>query len=243
MSTTAVVLIVESSRGRGEALRAALEEPHHIVEVARLDEARSAAGQFQPSPDLILSDLRGTDGKALALYRRLRADPVLEGTPVLLLVPSEATSGEADGPGGAEPPLPESVGPEDVRRLVGHHLAVEGVSPGPPLVPDAPLPEVVAAVVEARLGDPTFTAEDLAAALDLSRRQLTRRMKEEMEATPAAYIRARRLDRAKGLLAGGLTTVKQVATAVGFASASAFAKAFREHAGVPPSTYAERHAE
>lgn len=77
--------------------------------------------------------------------------------------------------------------------------------------------------------------------MGLSRRQLTRRMKAAMGPTPAAFIRTRRLNRAKELLAAGPETVKQVARAVGFASASAFAKAFRGHAGIPPSVYAKRH--
>lgn len=241
MSTTAVVLIVEMSPDRREALRETLEAPHRVLETARLKEAGSPEEPPLPLPDLILSDLRTTDRKALALLRRLRADPALEATPVLLLVPSEAKSDEGDDPGGAAPLLPESVGLQTLRRVVGHHLVAEGFSHGPPLVPDAPLPEAVEAVVEARLGDPAFTVEQLAGAMDLSRRQLTRRMKDTMGTTPAAYIRTRRLRRAEELLASGPETVKEVAAAVGFASPSAFSKAFREAVGEAPSTYAERH--
>ena len=249
MSTPAVVLIVEKSRAVRDALREYLEGPYRILEADRLCGARSppggsdARGKTAPSPDLILSDLRATDQQAPALYRRLEADPALDAVPVLLLVPP---AGKGDPPGDADGPrrvLPDAISPQALRRLVGHHLALERGAPGPPVVPEASLPETVEAVVETRLGDPTFTVGELAEAVGLSRRQLTRRMKEALGTTPAAYVRACRLDRAKELLAAGPDTITAVAAAVGFASPSAFSKAFRQATGCAPSTYAKRHGE
>ena len=229
--STAVVLIVEKDREIRRVLREGVEGPYEVLEATSLREAREKV-ETPPCPDLVLSDLRATDpGQGLALCRRLWADPSLDARPVLLVVP----------PDRAGALFAEIGGPQALRRVVGHHLAAEGCVPGAPLVPDAPLAEKVEAVVEARLGDPTFTAGDLAETVDLSARQLTRRMKEDMGATPAAYIRTRRLGRAKELLDAGPETVKKVAGAVGFSSPSAFAKAFREHVGIPPSAYAERH--
>jgi AraC-like DNA-binding protein len=138
--------------------------------------------------------------------------------------------------------FPDAISPQELRRLVDHHLALEECPPGPLAAPEAPLPETIEAVVSARLGDPDFTVGTLAEAVDISRRQLTRRMKDTFDDTPAAYIRARRIERAEKLLADGPETIAGVAAAVGFASPSAFSKAFREATGCSPSTYAERHA-
>ncbi len=242
MSTAPVVLIVEESRAIRDTVREQLEGACRILEADRLREAQWGPEETAPRPDLILSDLRATDQQARALYRRLRGDPALEATPVLLLVPpaEEAPTTDAEE---TRPVLPPSLGPEDLRRLVGHHLAAVGAAPGLPAIPEAPLPERIEAVVEARLGGQGFTAGELAEAVGLSRRQLTRRMKDAMGTTPAAYIRARRIEQAEELLADGPETIAGVAEAVGFASPSAFSKAFREHAGAPPSVYAERHAE
>ncbi|MFB6273689.1 MAG: helix-turn-helix domain-containing protein [Salinibacter sp.] len=242
MSDTAVVLIIEERPQLGDRLRAQLKGPCHILEATRLGEARAQLQAGGDPPELVLSDLRATDRTGLTLYRRLRADPFLEATPVLLVAPAappEDTESGAD-PG---PVLPEAVETQVLRRLVGHHLAVEGDSPGPPVSPEASLSETIETVVETRLGEPDFTVEELADAVGPSRRQLTRRMKEAFDATPAAYVRARRLDRAKVLLAAGFDTITAVAEAVGFASPSAFSKAFREATGCAPSTYAERHGE
>ena len=64
-------------------------------------------------------------------------------------------------------------------------------------------------------------------ALVLSRRHLTRRMNEAFGTVPAAYVRARSLERAKSLPADDPPSIAAVAEAVGFQSASAFTNAFR----------------
>ncbi len=243
MSTPPVVLIVEESPAVREALRERLNGPYRILEADRLSEAQLRLKETASCPDLILSDLRAADQQALALYRRVRGDPALEATPVLLLVPPAEEGAPATDAEGARRVVPDAISPQKLRRLVGHHLAAEGRLPGPPVVPEAPLTETIETVVKTRLGDPDFTVETLAEAVDLSRRQLTRRMKDVFDATPAAYVRARRVDRAKTLLAAGPDTIAAVAEAVGFASPSAFSKAFREATGCSPSTYAERNAE
>jgi transcriptional regulator GlxA family with amidase domain len=97
-------------------------------------------------------------------------------------------------------------------------------------------------VVERQLHDPSFTVADLADAMDLSRRHLTRRLRGEADTTPAALIRARRIERAKCQLEKNPDTVREVGAAVGFQSASHFSQTFREEVGCPPTVYRDRHA-
>ena len=98
-------------------------------------------------------------------------------------------------------------------------------------------------LIERNLDASQFAVEDLAGALGMSRRHLTRRMKEafDAEVTPAAYIRARRLEWARALLTEEPPSVAAVAEAVGFRSASAFTKASRRATGRVPTEYAREH--
>lgn len=234
-SATVVVLIVETRDARPSELRDGLDPEVQVLEAEDLRAAREQARRNE-GVDLLISDLRGTGAQGPSLYRRIRADPILEAAPLLLIVPPPAAKEESDDSKGL---LPESVDPQELCHLVGHHLAAQDAAverPGP----KAPLEKRIRTVVEARLSDPDFTAGTLAEALDLSRRHLTRRMKEAMGTTPAAFIRARRIERAKTVLEAGAETVAEVASAVGFRSPSAFSKAFREEVGCPPSAHAER---
>lgn len=236
-----VVLVLEESDAVRSKLREHLDGPYRVLEAAHLGDVQDA--EPEPRPDLVISDARAAGDRGLALYRKLQADPHLEAVPILLLVPpSEAGDAAEDPSSEAERLLPETVGPKALRRLVGHHLAPEAPVSGLPPLPKRSLEEAVETVIERRLGDPAFTAGQLAEAVQLSRRHLTRRMKETMGTTPAAFIRKRRLERAEVLLSTGSQTIAQVARAVGFASPSAFSTAFREYAGLTPSAYIEKNA-
>jgi AraC-like DNA-binding protein len=245
-----IVLIVTDPSG----LRATLsdEENYRVLDADRLEEAASddapaldAAPRTDKGPDLVISPLRPAD-RALALYRRVQADPEIPAVPALLLAPSDADDSAGDDvPATSILNLPglRAATRDALRALVAHRLAVCDAPTGAPLAPDTSFRERVEAVVERNLDVPHFAVGDLADALGISRRHLTRRMKEEFGSAPAAYIRARRLDRAKTLLAGDPSSVAAVAEAVGFQSASAFTNAFRRATGQVPTDYAREHDE
>jgi len=252
-----IILIVTDPSGLGEALEEALgeEDCYRVLRADRLGEkalgnppSPGEAPRLDGGPDLVISPLRPA-GRALALYRRVRSDPQIPAVPALLLAPSvpeDSPSGDAPASVLDLPGL-GAAKREALRVLVAHRLAVcdsgAAATSGLHLPPSASFRERVRAVVERNLDASQFAVEDLAGALGMSRRHLTRRMKKAFEATPAAYIRTRRLERARALLAENPPSVAAVAEAVGFRSASAFTKAFRRATGRVPTEYAREHGE
>lgn len=99
----------------------------------------------------------------------------------------------------------------------------------------------LAAYIDAHLaGD--LTVESLAARHHLSPRQFSRRFRDAFHVTPATYVRAVRLDRAKQLLGAARCNVSRLADMVGFASDDAFRRAFELRFGVAPRDYRRRFA-
>ena len=82
--------------------------------------------------------------------------------------------------------------------------------------------------------------ERLAEAAGMSARHFSRRFKDEMGATPAAYVGRLRLEEARRRLEGGAHSLKDVARTCGFADEQNLRRAFRRHVGVAPSEYRER---
>lgn len=80
---------------------------------------------------------------------------------------------------------------------------------------------------------------ELAAQMNLSPRQLARLFSCHLGISPAAYIERARLDRAKALLKGMGTPIKEVAGAVGYESVHHFSRAFSRHFGLPPGAFRE----
>ena len=74
----------------------------------------------------------------------------------------------------------------------------------------------------------------------LSERSFARAFRRETGQTPAAYVEALRIERARLLLEDGAESLETVARATGFRSAEVLRRAFHRHLGVSPAAYRER---
>ncbi len=82
-----------------------------------------------------------------------------------------------------------------------------------------------------------LSVETLAAQVNLSPRQFSRRFAEVFDTSPAQYIETLRLDAARAQLTATAAQIAQIAHAVGFASVDVFTRAFTRRFGLPPSEY------
>ncbi len=78
---------------------------------------------------------------------------------------------------------------------------------------------------------------ELAAACKLSVRHFTRAFRESVGASPIAWQRQRRIEKAKGLLADSKLSVADVASTCGFADQSHFTRVFHSLVGIGPGTW------
>jgi len=97
------------------------------------------------------------------------------------------------------------------------------------------LAERALAFLDAHLGERISVAE-AAAELGVGREHLTRRLRALVGEAPASWLRRRRMERARELLAAPDARVATVAAAVGYRSLAQFARAYRDCFGCPPST-------
>lgn len=107
-------------------------------------------------------------------------------------------------------------------------------------LPTTTHPQLSAALMHTRNSLADITIDDAAAAAGMSPRSLRRLCHRELQMTWRDYTQQARLMRAAALLADSELSVLQVATRVGFDSASSFTRAFRSAWGRPPSAY-RRH--
>ncbi|NUT48649.1 MAG: helix-turn-helix transcriptional regulator, partial [Saccharothrix sp.] len=87
--------------------------------------------------------------------------------------------------------------------------------------------------VEENLADPPAVPE-IAAAAGVSQNHLLRLFRAETGGTVVAYVRRRRLERARHLLRESTLPIPAVAAAVGFTDLQAFNKACRRELGASP---------
>jgi AraC family transcriptional regulator, regulatory protein of adaptative response / methylphosphotriester-DNA alkyltransferase methyltransferase len=82
--------------------------------------------------------------------------------------------------------------------------------------------------------------DEIARRVASSRRQLQRAYAEIGHTTFRSHLTGVRMDAAAELLARGSFTVREVAQRVGYRQPAQFAKAFRRHHGLSPSSYRSR---
>jgi len=83
-------------------------------------------------------------------------------------------------------------------------------------------------------GDP-WTVETLAKESGMSRSRFAERFTELVGVAPMAYVTEWRLQKALATLGSSKTSVKEVAAQAGYQSAAAFARAFAQRFGMPPT--------
>lgn len=237
MTGPSTVLLVEDNAELRALLQKELANPHRVRVAANGAEAWA---QIQDDPpDLVLCDAEMPGREGPMLCQRIREDADLSSIPILLLG-EVGGDGESPVPRTADTVVRKPFSAADLRDQIDRYLPAREL----PEFPDtggAFLKKVVR-TIERQLHDPDFSVAELAEAMDLSRRHLTRRLRGEADTTPAALIRARRIERAKRQLEKDPDTVCEVGAAVGFQSASHFSQTFREAVGCPPSTYRDQHA-
>jgi signal transduction histidine kinase/DNA-binding response OmpR family regulator len=243
-----VLLVVEDNDDVRAYLRRHLADAYEVVEAVDGTDGLDTAREVEP--DLILSDVMMPEMGGIELCRRVRDDDTLAHVPVVLLT---ARAAEDDAVAGLEagadayvtkPFSVDALKARLARLLEAHWAGTPGAGPAQKPAPDveataaaeAFLDRVTDAIDEHR-SRTSFTVEDLAAEVGLSRRQLHRRLKRLTGTTPAAFIRRYRLDAAAQLLEAEAGTVSEIAYEVGFGTPKTFARRFKERFGCSPSEY------
>lgn len=88
--------------------------------------------------------------------------------------------------------------------------------------------------------DADLSVESLARRADMSPRHFARMFAQRLGATPAAYVRRVRIERARARIESGAVRVKQVARECGFSDEQKLRRAFRKVLGVTPAEYRAR---
>jgi signal transduction histidine kinase/CheY-like chemotaxis protein len=248
----ATILVVEDNAEMRAYLREQLSEQWGVIEAA--DGEAGWERVRADEPDLVLSDVMMPEADGFELCRRVKADEDLRTLPVLLLTARAGEEATREGLRcGADDYVAKPFDMDELRQRVANHLAArrhlearyrEEVEMGAVVVEeDRPFMERLLGVIDEHLGNPDLTVGRLADEMALSRRQLTRRVKEATGEPPGAVLRAHRMERAKAMLERAPETISEVAYAVGFNSSSSFSQSFREHVGVAPSTYVEEQSD
>ena len=247
--TAPEILIVEDNVDLREYLR------RHLASRYRISEAEDGKSGLQRvcahPPDLLIADVMmpGMDG--ITLCKEIKSDPSLRTIPIILLTARAEEEDRLEGLGvGVDDYITKPFSLDELMVRVENLIEVRNVlrkqfsselifQPGNVVLPseDAVFIEKVRHIIEAKMGNSTFSVDILAENMGMSTRQLNRRAKMVTGLTPGVMIRTMRLHRAAQMLEENVGRVSEIALKVGFNDVRYFSRVFRQIYGVTPSEY------
>lgn len=243
------VLVVEDNADVRAYLRTRLAPRYHVTGAENGIQALEQI--YERRPDLVLSDVMMPEMDGFELCRQIKRDERLQDLPIILLTARAETADEVEGlevgaDAYVEKPFDAAALKARIENLIASRQQLREqysrevvVQPHDVTVTSEEEAFLRQArdVAEQHLRDRHFTVEAFAAKFDLSKSQLTRKLKKVSGLPPGAFLRELRLKRAAQLIEEEAGSVAQVAQRIGYADAEYFSRRFRERFGVPPSRY------
>jgi len=241
-----VILIIEDNHDLRHYLRSCLPEKYVLLESPNGEEGVEMAIAYLP--DLIVCDVMmpGMDG--FGVCEILKANIRTSHVPIILLTARTDMESKIEGlQYGADDYVTKPFNPRELvsraenlitgrRKLKEIYKQQFIISPGEvkaTSMEDEFLMKVRRSV-DAHLDDESFSIEELASEVGMSRTQLHRKLRALTDQSASQFVRVYRLDYAKQLLEQHAGTVAEIAYKVGFGSPSYFTKCFTEKYGISP---------
>ena len=241
------ILIVDDEEMLLAYLREVLEPYFNVVEAHNGKEGYQKI--LQCMPDLIISDIEMPECSGPEMLEMMKANENIRHIPLLFLSARVEESDRLSGLGrGAIDYVNKPFKKEElVLKLLSilkfrrrqQQQVWKSFQEGGTLEEEKeeidPLLKSIMQIVSEKYSDPTFSADDMASSLLMSKSTFARKLKLITEKTPTEILTEYRLGVARTLLSSSNRTVSEVAYAVGFNDPYYFSKKFRNFYGYSPS--------
>ena len=244
-----LVLVVDDNIEVRQYVASLLEADYDVSQAVDGKEGLDIA--LKSVPDLIVCDVLMPVMNGLEMCRKVKSATATSHVPVILLTSQAFEDQRAEGYDcGADAyitkPFSSKVLVSRVRNLLENRKRLKYIYGAPAdegqkdaTDADGRFIADFRRIVEQRLADSDLSVETVSAALNLSRVQMYRKVKQLTGSSPVELIRVTRLKRAEQLLRTTGMTVSEISYEVGFSSPSYFSKCFKDHFGMAPGDVRE----
>ena len=242
-----LLLLVEDNGDLASYLKRKLKEDYEVIAVPSAEKALEKLEKFKV--DLLLTDIGLQSMSGVELCRKVSGNPATSHIPIIVIsaISSTDTKIKCMENGATiyiEKPFSQDYLEACIHGVLEKRKSMKAAyreSPSAPVVDLADRDEdfirKLDELVNANIGDASFTNKEMERALFVSRSSLNRRVRVLLGTTPNEYLRKRRLEVAAQMLAEGKARINEISFSVGFNSPSYFAKCFKEAYGMLPAEY------
>ena len=250
-----LILLAEDNADMRRYIRKHLSPECRLIEAADGEEALDLTKQSMP--DLVLSDVMMPKMNGYDLCRNLKSDPQTSHIPVVLLTAKSDQSEKLEGLLlGADDYLSKPFDTNELKIRVNNLLTsrdtikafyqangLEKVINHPELPKrETVFLEKLQNYVRENINNIDIKISDMAAAVFMSERSLSRKVKMLTGNTPKKMLLTIRLEQAAKLLTTSDQNITSLCYEIGFSDASHFARTFKAHYEMTPKEYREHHS-
>ncbi|TLX75615.1 response regulator [Labilibacter sediminis] len=243
------ILVVEDDHDLRAYLKNCLQTNYHISEANNGKEGIEKA--IKDIPDIIVSDVMMPEMDGVEMCQQLKNDNQTSHIPILMLTAKSAEEYQKQGlESGAWDYISKPFNTESLLQkinniiktrnlyktyLLDQNVTLEVKQHYTPY--DQKFISKVTKLVEANISKETFTVEDLAREIGLSRMQLHRKLKSLVGQTTTSFINTIKIKFTTNLFDQGCDRIQEAMEAVGFSSYSHFNTTFKKIIGKTASEY------
>jgi signal transduction histidine kinase/ligand-binding sensor domain-containing protein/DNA-binding response OmpR family regulator len=255
------ILIIEDNHDMNQYMVDCLADDYIVL--SAYDGLEGVNLAIQEVPDLIISDIMMPILDGYQATQKIRANPITDHIPIILLTSRHDLESKLKGwHHQVDEYLTKPFNVEELRLRIESLLAIRNIlknkknqkAAKSPHIEQSLLDKLIDAasieqiskqdifieklneVLEKKYTDTSTTVNTVAKAMAMSERQLFRKLKSILGATPTDYLRRFRLDKACLLLAQGQSAINTTFD-TGFSSQSYFSKCFKSEYGCTPSDF------
>ena len=256
-----IALVVEDNNDVASYIAHVLEDKYCVVHAANGQEGLSKARQIVP--DIIITDLMMPVIDGYELCRQIRADELLNHIPAIIVTARSSDKDRLEGlMVGADAFLVKPFNNDELKALVqnllhsrnmlrekfqlemklkssGEHSTAEPAANTATAssVKNTAFMEKVRKIIVQNLASENMNSVFIADKMNLSQRQLNRKVKSVIGIDTASLIRDVRIQEAKQMLTTSDDPVTEIAEKCGFDSGSYFSKIFKQYTSLTPTEY------
>ncbi|AOW09936.1 hybrid sensor histidine kinase/response regulator transcription factor [Flavobacterium gilvum] len=243
------LLIVEDNTDVQMYLRKELDKHYFLIQ--EFDGKQGLESAIKHIPDIIVSDIMMPEMEGTLLGKELKNNVNTSHIPLIFLTAKSSDSDQIEGYNlGAEAYVMKPFNVDvlnaqiksvlENRKLLQSRLAgIKEIQQLQQEIPDSDNQFLQKVIEKIRLHieDPEFNSEELAKVLDISQRQLYRKLKAISGNTVHEFIIKVKMNQAEELLKNSDLNVSQIAYQLGFSEPSNFSRTFSKYFGCSPSQF------
>lgn len=252
MDTKPTLLIIEDNPDVLLFLKSDLDRDYTILtENNGVDGLNTATNEV---PDLIISDIMMPRMDGIALSRILKENEKTNHIPIILLTAKSLDQDKIEGlKTGADAyfskPFNIDVLKAQITSIINNRLKLQKKLAGKRFISELEIPEnkmdevflkKTIKIIEEKIDTEKINPEYLSEMLNMSQRQLYRKIKAVSGSTVQEFITRIRMEKASEMLSTTSLSISEIAYKVGFSEVSNFSRTFSKHFECSPTKYAKR---